>query len=500
MFNVAEIGARVSLNDSDYVNTLKGLEQKTESVLKKIGGLAAGFFGLNALKQFAQDSVSAYIVQENAVNGLDRALDRIGKAGYSKKLQDVASSLQNITTYGDEATMQAMALGVNMGLEAEQMEDATKAAMGLASAHGIDLNSAMQLIAKAANGNTARLKQYGISVDEGKSKSEQFADVLKQCNDKFDLAKAETFGQRLTQLGNAWGDLKEEVGEFLIALSGFDDWSEYLLNTISYITEVIKDNCEQWAFEIKYVWTFFEEGLMNVWAYVEPVATYIVQVFKAAFSNIVSIGQWTFDNMDKIWDNLPEIFIAICEDIWQTLKDFAVMVYDLFANLASAIWQAIKGGGLSGFKDLWNELSDDWDNLVQNVGKNTGEALVEAGVSAFPELQSANREELVEKYTHMSDRLAEIQRKQELKRADLEFNLMERLEKKRTQKQNRDVEKENDTAASVKNNVAGSFRAATLSAMLGAGKPEQETAKNTKKMVELQEETNRKLDKKQTYS
>ena len=45
----------------------------------------------------------------------------------------------------------------------------------------------------------------------------------------------------------------------------------------------------------------------------------------------------------------------------------------------------------------------------------------------------------------------------------------------------------------VKNNVAGSFQAAVLSGVLGAGKPEQETAKNTKKMVDLQEDVIREI-------
>ena len=499
-FNLGTIGAAVTLDDSGYVNTLGGIEQKTAAVLKKIGGLAAGFFGLNALKQFAQESVNAYIVQENAVNGLERALDRIGKGGYAQKFQALATSMQRITTFGDEATMQAMTLGVNMGIAADKMEDATKAAMGLAAGYNLDLTTAMQLVAKAANGNTGRLAMYGIQVDQAKSKQEQFNEVLQIGNEKFDLAKAETYGQRLTQLGNAWVDLKEEVGEFLLALSGFDDWSEELLNTISYITDVIKENCEQWAFEIKYVWTFFEAGLKNIWAPIEPAATFIVQVFKAAFSNIIDIGQWAFDNLDKIWENLPEIFIGICKDIWQTLKDFAIMVYDLFANLGSAIWQAIKGGGLSGFRDLWNELADDWNNLARNLGNNTAQALADAGVSAFPELQSADYGGLIDKYANLSERFAEIDRERQQKEADLEFNLMERLEKKRTQKQNRDIKEENDAASKVKNTVAGSFQAAVLAGMLGAGKPEQETAKNTKKMVELQEETNRKLDKKQKYS
>ena len=499
-FNLGTIGAAVTLDDSGYVNTLGGLEQKTAAVLKKIGGLVAGFFGLNAIKQFAQESVNAYIVQENAVNGLERALDRIGKAGYAQKFQALATSMQRMTTFGDEATLQAITLGVNMGIAAEKMEDATKAAMGLAAGYNLDLTTAMQLVAKAANGNTGRLAMYGIQVDQAKSKQEQFNEVLQIGNEKFDLAKAETYGQRLTQLGNAWVDLKEEVGEFLLALSGFDDWSEELVSTISNITDVIKENCEQWAFEIKYVWTFFEAGLKNIWAPLEPAVTFIVQVFKAAFENIVSIGQWAFDNLDKIWDNLPDIFVAIFKDIINYYKNWAMMLIDLGVNLGKALWKAIRHGDASGFSDLWNDLVDDWNKTIGELGDETAKVLHDAGVSAFPDLASPDYSGLINKYAHLSDRFAEIDRERQQKEADLEYNLKERLDKKRAQKQNREIKDETDPVKAIKNNVAGSFQAAVLSGVLGAGKPEQETAKNTKKMVELQTETNRKLDKKQKYS
>ena len=495
MFNLGEIGAAVTLDDSGYIDTLSGIEKKTTAAFKQIGSLAAGFLGLNALKNFAKDSMKAYMEQENAVNGLERALDRVGKAGYSQKLQGVASALQGMTTYGDEATLQAMTLGVNMGIAAEQMEDATKAAMGLAAGYGLDLTNAMQLVAKAANGNTSRLAMYGIQVDQTKAKQEQFADVLKQCNEKFDLAKAETYGQRLTQLGNAWGDLKEEVGEFLLALSGFDDWHNDLVQQISHVTDIIKDNAEQWAFEAKYVFSYFEAGLKAVYATVEPAVTFTVDVCRTAGENIVSIAEWAFENTGKIWDNLPDIFVGLFDDIVAYFKNYAKMILDLAANLGSAIWQAIKGGGIGGFNDVWDGLVNDWSKLILDIGKETEAALVKAGVSAFPELQSANYGGLINKYAHLSDKFAEIDRERQQRQADLETDLFERLEKKRTQKRNREITDVGDPAAAVKNTVAGSFSAAVLSGMLGATAPEKETAKNTKKMVDLQEDVIRELKK-----
>lgn len=502
-FNLGTIGAAVTLDDSGYVNTLGGLEQKTAAVLKKIGGLAAGFFGLNALKQFAQDSVSAYIVQENAVNGLTRALQGIGKGSYSKKLQEVASALQDVTTYGDEATMQAMALGVNMGLEAEQMEDATKAAMGLASAHGLDLNSAMQLVAKAANGSTARLKQYGISVDEGKSKSEQFADVLKQCNDKFDLAKAETFGQRLTQLGNAWGDLKEQVGEFILSLFELDDAQAASMQLIKQATDWMKDNLDELVYEIQVAYHAFEAGVKSVYAIFEPIILYIYNSVKDLAANVTALVQWGIENADKIWEAMPDLLWAHLKDVYNSFKKTFEMILDLAVNFGKAVWQAIRHGSLDGFSTLWDELQSDFTDALSAGMENKVKVLMDAGVSEIPEMQkTAFIKDVVDMYKQLPDKIKGITRTMEQNQLN-DFERYQRRREKRMQEPDDGsggsiIDK--DAASSVKNNVAGAFQASVLAGMLGAGKPEQETAKNTKKMVELQEETNRKLDKKQTYS
>jgi hypothetical protein len=48
----------------------------------------------------------------------------------------------------------------------DTLKGATKAAIGLSAAFGIDLATAMDLIGKAAAGNTSMLGRYGIVLDE----------------------------------------------------------------------------------------------------------------------------------------------------------------------------------------------------------------------------------------------------------------------------------------------------------------------------------------------
>ena len=497
--DLGKIGATVTLNTKPYDDGIVHIDKTTRAVLGKLSGLAVSMFGLGAIKNFVEDAVKSYIKQEDAVNGLERALKRVGQGSYSKQLQQVAKDLQKLTIYGDEATMGVMALGVNMGISAKQMEDATRAAMGLAAGYKLDLNTAMQLVAKAAVGNTGLLGRYGIKLDQTKPKQEQFNELLKKGNDLFQLSGAQTFGQHLTQLGNAWGDLKEQVGAFIISLSGFDESMDSMKNQIVEFTEMIQDNCDQWAFEIKYVLSFFEAGLKNIYAMVEPVITYIVKLVTDAVVNIVRIGQWTFDNLDKLIDNFPKIIIALCKDILMLFVNLGETLVDLFKNTASAIWDAIWNGNTDGFSKILDDLKADWNRTMIEMGQFTSKVFEEAGITPFPEMQStASIGEVVKKYANISDTFEKIDRERQEREADLEQNLIDRLNKKREQGEN-GTPIEADVAGNVKNNVVGSFSSAILAGMFGANSPEAQTAKNTKKMVDLQRDLNDSFDEAFTY-
>ncbi len=193
------------------------------STLKKAAAAAATYFGARALARFARSSLEAYAAQEAAVNHLDAALKILGKSGEDTMadMQKFASSIQEVTTVGDEAVLELMALGSSMGkLSGEALKDATKAAIGLSKAFGMDAVAAMRLVARAAQGDTSSLSRYGIKLDATLSIQEKFNAVLKIGASNFVLAEAETetFAGQMKQLSNSLGDLTEKVGEALVPM------------------------------------------------------------------------------------------------------------------------------------------------------------------------------------------------------------------------------------------------------------------------------------------
>jgi hypothetical protein len=214
----------------------KGL-QSVAKHWKKIG-VAAGV-ALAAMILMLKKASKAFQVQEDAEIKLLAALRPIGPAAQtiSKNLRDFASELQTVTRYGDELILSNMALLASFTRNEEKIKAATTAAMDMAAAQGIDLKAAMLLLGRAAVGETGTLSRYGIILEKGLKQSEKFEAALKQLNKMFGgqaAAQAKSYAGRMEQLGNAYGDLWEKVGEGL-------GKNEAFLKSITDLTAKLQD-------------------------------------------------------------------------------------------------------------------------------------------------------------------------------------------------------------------------------------------------------------------
>lgn len=183
----------------------------------KAGAIAAGA-ALAGLTVATYKAVTAANAQEDAEKKLAAAL------GFtSRGLLDQASALQKVSKYGDEAIIEAQALIAAYIKDEEQVKQATKATLDLAAAKGMNLNNAADLVAKTLGSSTNALSRYGVEVEGAVGSSERLESLTKNIAATFGgqaAAQAETFGGRITQLKNAYGDLWEELG-FVITRNTF---------------------------------------------------------------------------------------------------------------------------------------------------------------------------------------------------------------------------------------------------------------------------------------
>lgn len=191
-----------------------------EAVLGGVKALASAAAGL--FQTLVVDGVNAAIEAQDAITKLNAALVASGQYSEttSQELQNFAGALQQTTKFSDDAIISAQSLIQSIAqLDKDALKGATTAAVDLASALGMDLESAASLVAKAAEGNTSALSRYGIQIRKGATDAQTFANALEAINSKFGgsaAAQLQTFSGAVALLKNTFGDAQEEIGNAII--------------------------------------------------------------------------------------------------------------------------------------------------------------------------------------------------------------------------------------------------------------------------------------------
>lgn len=225
---------------------LREFERDTLDITKTLKGLGpaiAGAFSVAAVAGFGKAVLDAAAEQDRATKTLAAAMQQAGT--YTKEaLQhnlDYASSLQRITTYGDEAILGVQKMLTNFGVEGRMLDELTKATLDLAAAKGMDLQGAADLVAKAVGSSTNALSRYGITVEGAVGSTERAQMAVDNITKLFGgaaQAEAATYTGQVIQLTNAWGDLQEQLGDMLIGpasqivewMKDGTEWLQALIN------------------------------------------------------------------------------------------------------------------------------------------------------------------------------------------------------------------------------------------------------------------------------
>ncbi len=319
------------------------------------GAAAAVYFSAKALKDAFKDTLDSYAKQEAAVIKLGKALDLLGKKNQIKNMSDFATEMQKITVYGDEVILELMALGASMGkLSGSDLQDATKAAIGLSEAFNIELSAAMTLISKAAQGNTSALSRYGIKVDDTLTSQEKFNSVLKQGIAMFPMAQAaaQTFSGSITQMKNAIDDAKEEIG------AAFAPAVTAVAAKIKEFSEGARENIIQFVETSKIYLKVFTENWKLIFELAAKEATLHIIGFALDIKHWFTVAlpqylSWFRDNWKNVFMDIFNGTKAVINNLWTNFKNFF-----------TAVWDWLKGGD---FEFAWTPLLDGFKKTAEDL-------------------------------------------------------------------------------------------------------------------------------------
>ena len=212
-------------NDSEFRAGMKKTLQHAERSMKR----ASARFGrlgrqmsmsLTApLAALGVASVKAFAKQEGAERKLQAALKATGQEvdANLKRFKEQAAAIQQVTTVGDEMSIELAATATAMGITSDKLKETVEGAIGLSKAYDMDLKTSIRAAAAALQGKTELLTRYipTLSLVEGEAAKVAF--VMERMAQGFAIAKAEadSTAGRLLQMANAASDLMESVGSRL---------------------------------------------------------------------------------------------------------------------------------------------------------------------------------------------------------------------------------------------------------------------------------------------
>ena len=231
---------KITGDTADAHQAIDKVEKKAKgfsTFIKGAMGLGGAVIAFRALKNISKELIAVYSIQETAETKLRSAITATGKEGLisAQALYDYASQLQEVTTYGDEATISAMALLQQLGdLSEEGIKQLMPLMQDFASTGLVNLETAVSLVGKTLGSTTNALARYGIVIDATAPKEEKLAALVEAMQNKFgglskDLALTGTGA--LQQYQNAMGDLKEVLGKTV--LDGIAPFVRGMTNVIS---------------------------------------------------------------------------------------------------------------------------------------------------------------------------------------------------------------------------------------------------------------------------
>lgn len=347
------------------------------STLKTLSGVIGGVFAAGAIGEFAKKSIDAFGELERATNQLKSALEANGKATDAniKKSLEFADAMEKVTRFGDDAIISAEQLLASLtGLSGDGLNRATLAAADLATATGKDLNEAINIVAKAAGGNTAALKKLNVEFKTGKDSAANFESAIAGIEKKFGgraLADAKSFTGQLAILGNVFGNIFEEAGKAIAEVASTTNVLGLVSDNVSLLVTVIQTGLKP-SLEI---FVSLGASLVDIFA---PLGA----LFGESASGLTGFAR-VLSTTNTLFQGFVFGIKTIIDSIGFLIKATGILVAS-FATAGVGIFEfikALKSGDFSAAKGLFDaakegvaSIGTEFDKLRDTVVKSAGKS------------------------------------------------------------------------------------------------------------------------------
>ena len=341
----------------------------TTGLFNKLGrGIS---FVTSQFKDLLVTSSQLAAVQEQAENNLENILKISGDFTPQafEGLKTFASSLQDISTVGDEVILKGLALAKSFKATNDQAKLIVEAAVNFSAATGKTFDEAIRQISKTLGGFAGELGEVSTEI-KALTKEELLAGKAAEVLNKQFAGLAQknvtSFSGQLQQLFNVIGDLKEVIGAPIneVLLPAIRDAKEALKNA-SPIFNRFGQNLARTAQILIRLFQdfggkdFFESAIDNIGQFIVDVALLFEDLIRFLTGRESFIGNLLgeaggFGNvlknvLNSIVDPVADFVVDVLKRVWDKLWESTEEIGEkAAAGTVDGLTKGFTGGGTSG--------------------------------------------------------------------------------------------------------------------------------------------------------
>jgi hypothetical protein len=294
----------------------KGHVKETDSAAKDLGYTAEalktqlmGLLAAGAVWQQFKEGFEQVTALEQTMNQLERAVKRNGDS-FSEvrgKIVGMADALKKAAGVDDDAAIKKMAELYNATGDVANAMALVALSTDVAVGAGMDLERAMDLVTRAAMGQTRGLKELNISIEEGGDKTENANKALEAIRKNFGGAANDAKGLKVevNRLSEAYEDLRNNIVEKVspafswlikVFLSASAYWSS--------LYDLITTNAPNLGAVVTGTMRGLWEGIKGNTASAEAEWAHVVAVSNTNASKVAMIGEELKKKLSEIWSGV----------------------------------------------------------------------------------------------------------------------------------------------------------------------------------------------------
>jgi hypothetical protein len=372
------------------------LELSMHGVTTAAIALTAAYAALkigSATADFISKSSVEFVELKKASRGLEPAL------------KDLAKSIELGTNIDERNIFSLMNSARAGGFGADQIDDATKAAIGLAEAMNVSLAEGMSRVKQAAEGNFAAFEALIPNINQLASVDEKLAAVSQLATDGLNTKKdaansaVAVFDRMTVEMNNLYEVVGKVIEPFRqLAYQGIAVVAELLSQALEPAIKDFQDQFSGMTDSVDVSAKWLTEILVGAFTFVEVTMFNVGDVFNLAGSAILlSIEQMRSSLEHFFLTVIPEYASWFARNFLNILRDVAVgashIVENLGTNLGEGfalIFEYIMGGWQT--QDFSDFMGDLGNTLAQDLTRGfepITEALPEIGDRAVSEWEKS---------------------------------------------------------------------------------------------------------------